>query len=355
MPGAAQRPRLTWDGVRTLVISDLHLGARVQNDVLTRRAPLERLLAALDDVQRLVLLGDVVELLEGRAAHAMAVAQPVLEAIGARLGRDREVILVPGNHDRQLVAAWVRAQGTRLAPDALVALDASPALARVTSWLSPASVRVHYPGVWLTDRVWATHGHYLDRHLLPTSAFGIARGLLGRLPREGALPIDYELAGGPSVTRVEAWLTRWLPRPLATLAEDAAELLRAATMPRVPKRLLHRRMAPLLAAVLGMQMRRASIPALARVVYSLGVDAEWVLFGHVHRLGPLDGDVAAQWRGVSERPRIANTGSWVYEPLLLHRAAPDHPYWPGGAVVLEDGRDPQAIGLLADLAPVDLH
>jgi hypothetical protein len=341
--------------VRTLVISDLHLGARVQNGVLTRPQPLERLLAALEDVQRLVLLGDVVELLEGRAAHAMAVAQPVLEAIGARLGSDGEAILVPGNHDRQLVASWVRAQGTRLEPDAAVPLDATPALARVTSWLAPARVRVHYPGVWLSDRMWAAHGHYLDRHLLPTSAFGMARGLLGRLPREGALPIDYELAGGPSITRLEAWLTRWLPRPLATLAEDLAELVRAATMPRVPKRLLHRRMAPLFAAVLGMQMRRASIPALARVVYSLGIDAEWVLFGHVHRLGPLDGDIDLQWQGIGGRPRIANTGSWVYEPLLLHRAAPDHPYWPGGALMLEDGGDPRAVGLLRDLTPSDLH
>jgi hypothetical protein len=341
--------------VRTLVISDLHLGARVRSSVLVQREPRERLLAALDGVDRLVLLGDVVELLEGRTAHAMAVAQPVLEAIGARVGSAREVILVPGNHDRRLVGSWVRAQGSRLAADAAVPLDATPALARVTSWLSPARVRVHYPGVWLSDRVWAVHGHYLDRHLLPTSAFGMARGLLGRLPRAGASPSDYELAGGPSVTRVEAWLTRWLPRPLATMVEDLAELLRASTMPRVPKVLLHRRMAPLLAAVLGMQMRRAAIPALARVVYSLGIDADWVLFGHVHRLGPLDGDIDSQWRGLSGRPRIANTGSWVYEPLLLHRAAPDHPYWPGGAVLLEDGADPQAIALLGGLTPSDFH
>ena len=341
--------------MRKLVISDLHLGARLQNSVLIQREPLERLLAALDDVDRLVLLGDVVELLEGRTAHAISVAVSVLEAIGARLGNEREVILVPGNHDRRLVASWVGAQGSRLAADASVPLDATPALARITSSLSPARVRVHYPGVWLSDRVWAMHGHYLDRHLLPMSAFGMARGLLGRLPREEALPVDYELAGGPSITRVEACLTGWLPRPLATLAEDLAELFRAATMPRVPKRLLHRRMAPLLAAVLGMQMRRASIPALARVVYSLGIDADWVLFGHVHRLGPLDGDIAAQWRGVSGRPQVVNTGSWTYEPLLLHRAAPDPPYWPGGAVLLEDGRDPQPIGLLRDLAPSDLH
>ena len=341
--------------MRTLVISDLHLGARLRNGVLTWPEPLRRLLTALDGIDRLVLLGDSVELLERRTAQAMGTARPVLEAIGSRLGERREVILVPGNHDRQLVSAWIRAQGPRLAADAAVPLDATPLLGHVTSWLSPARIRVHYPGVWLSDRVFATHGHYLDRHLLPVSAFGIARGLLGRVPREGSTPVDYERAGGPSVTRLEAWLTRRLPRPLAALVEDLAELVRAATMPRLHKQLFDRRMAPLLASVLGFQMRRASIPALVRVVHNLGIDAEWVLFGHVHRLGPLDRDRPAQWRGTGGRPRIANSGSWTYEPLLLHRAAPQHPYWPGGALLLEDDAEPRALALLSDLQPAAMH
>ena len=189
------------------------------------------------------------------------------------------------------------------------------------SWLAPASVRVHYPGVWLAERVWATHGHYLDRHLLPEVAYGIARGLLGRLPRDGATPADYEQAGGPSITRLEALLTHWLPRPLAALWDDLVEVLRAATMPGIPRRLLGRRIAPLTAMLLGAQARRASIPALGRVVHRLGVDAEWVVFGHVHRCGPLGGDDPAPLAGPGGRPRLANTGSWVYEPLLVHRAA----------------------------------
>lgn len=341
--------------MRTLVISDLHLGARLQNGVLTWPEPLRRLLAGLDGIDRLVLLGDSVELLEGRTAQAMETARPVLEAIGSRMGDGRQVILVPGNHDRQLISGWIRAQGAALATDATVPLDATPLLGHVTSWLSPALVRVHYPGVWLTDRVFATHGHYLDRHLLPVSAFGIARGLLGQVPREGSTPVDYERAGGPSVTRLEARLTRRLPRPLAALVEDLAELMRAATMPGVPKQMFDRRMAPLLASVLGFQMRRASIPALVRVVRNLGIDADWVLFGHVHRLGPMDRDRPGQWRGSGGRPRIANTGSWTYEPLLLHRAAPQHPYWPGGALLLEDDLDPRAIALLSDVQPSAMH
>jgi hypothetical protein len=343
------------DEVRTLVISDLHLGSRLRRDVLRRTEALEALLGALENTERLVLLGDVVELLEGRPERAMEVAEPVLRAIGARLGVGGEVIVVPGNHDGELVRPWLRAQGMPPDVDAPIPCDATPMLARVTSWLGPADVRVRYPGVWLGERVWATHGHYLDRHLLPEGAYGIARGLLGRVPRDGATPADYERAGGPSVTRLEAVLTRLLPRPLATLAEDLAEFLRAATMPGIPQRLLTHRVAPLSAMLLGAQMRRASIPALARVVHRLQLDPEWVIFGHVHRCGPLTADDPRRWRGPHGRPRIANTGCWVYEPLLVHRAAPPHPYWPGGAILLEEGREPQPIGLLHHLDAAHLH
>ena len=47
---------------------------------------------------------------------------------------------------------------------------------------------------------------------------------------------------------------------------------------------------------------------------------------------------------------MLNTGSWVYEPLLLGRATPPHPYWPGGAVILEPGQEPRAVGLLDELS-----
>ena len=337
--------------MRTLVISDLHLGSRLGRDVLRRPESLDVLLAALEDADRLVLLGDVVELLVlARPPRELELAKPVLRAIGARMGADREVIIVPGNHDAALVRPWLREHGVPTAVDAAIPVDATGLLADVAAALAPARVRVHYPGVWLSGRVWATHGHYLDRHLLPESAFGFARGLLGRLPRDGAAPADYEQTGSPSLTAVEAWLSRRLPRPLAAAAEDMAEIVRAATMPGIPVRLLSHRYAPLTVLLLGAQMRRASIPALARVVHRLGVDADWVVFGHVHRCGPLTSDNPRQWRGPGGRPRVANTGSWVYEPLLLHRAAPPHPYWPGGAILVEDDGDPQAIGLLDDVS-----
>jgi UDP-2,3-diacylglucosamine pyrophosphatase LpxH len=335
--------------VRTLVISDLHLGSRLGRDVLRRPPALEGLLAALEGVDRLVLLGDTVELAEGRPREALAIAEPILRAVGARLGVGREVVLVPGNHDRALIRPYLRAAAMPAAVDAVVSHDVSPALARLVGWLAPARVTVRYPGVWLAEGVWATHGHYLDRHLVPESAYGVTRGPVARRPVDRALPRDYEHARRPSLTRAEALMTSRLPRPLARLVEDAAELLRAASMPTVGRRLSAQRWSRLISRVLGLQMQRASIPAIARVAGRLGVDADHVVFGHVHRLGPLPADPPERWAGPGGRPRIVNTGSWVYEALLLHHAGPPHPYWPGGAVLLEDGEPPRPIGLLDHL------
>jgi UDP-2,3-diacylglucosamine pyrophosphatase LpxH len=334
--------------VRSLVISDLPLGARRGNDVLTRPKPLGLLLDAVQHSDRLVLLGDTVELMEGRPRRALEIAAPVMRALGGALGADREVVIVPGNHDGPLARRWARAQGAALKPDTEVPPGASEWQARLSELLAPARVSVHYPGVWLSDRVWATHGHYLDRHLLPAGPVGLPFGPHRRL-RKPAQPSEYEQARRPSLARS----ARWLPRPLAALLDDAAELLRAATMP-APRRLLNRRWAPLTATVLGTQTRRASIPALARVVQRLGIDADWVVFGHVHRLGPLPGEDLSAWQGSGGRPRIVNSGSWVYEPALVHRARPPHPYWPGGAVLLEDGGDPRPVGLLDSLREEDL-
>jgi hypothetical protein len=109
------------------------------------------------------------------------------------------------------------------------------------------------------------------------------------------------------------------------------------------------RLAPLTASVIDAQMRHAALGAMSRVVAQLGVDADTVVFGHVHRNGPLDGE---SWP--ASQPRLLNTGSWLYEPLLVDRASPPHPYWPGGAVLLESGRPPRAMGLLDDLGPAEL-
>ncbi len=65
--------------MRTLILSDLHLGGVSRSDVLRRpelRAPLLR---AVDDVDRVVLLGDVLELRHGPPREALAAARPFFE------------------------------------------------------------------------------------------------------------------------------------------------------------------------------------------------------------------------------------------------------------------------------------
>jgi hypothetical protein len=260
------------------------------------------------------------------------------------------VVVVPGNHDLALIRPWLRAHGGPQTVDAQLPADAGPTLARVTGWLAPARVTVRYPGLWLADGVWATHGHYLDRHLLPDSAYGVTRGPLARRPVEHVTPRAYEhTRRRPSLTRAEARLAGVLPTPLARMAADALELARAASMPQMARRRTARRWSRLTVRLLGVQMQRASIPAIAHVAQRLGVDADPGSFGHVHRLGPLPGDLPERWTGPDGRPRIHNTGSWVYEDILLHHAGPAHPYGPGGAVVLDGDGPPRAVALLDHL------
>ncbi|MEA2179412.1 MAG: hypothetical protein QOG77_2709, partial [Solirubrobacteraceae bacterium] len=159
----------------TLVVSDLHLGASTAADVLRHRVARDRLLERLAGVDRLVLLGDLLELRHGPAREAMAVARPVLQEIGAALAPGTPVVIVPGNHDHGLVDPWLVGRGRRTAPaplglaEEVTPRQASPLAMAVDRALGDVEVTLAYPGFWIRDDVWATHGHYLDVHgTLPT-------------------------------------------------------------------------------------------------------------------------------------------------------------------------------------------
>src|SRR5579875_2075431 len=239
--------------VRTLLISDLHLGDPFRRDVLRRSAPRERLLAALGDVERLVLLGDTLEVRSG--ARGLAAAEPVLRAIGEALGPQREVIVVPGNHDARLARRWILDQGRQLGLANRVDPAASRPLSQVLSWLAPARTEVSYPGVWVADGVWATHGHYLDRHLVPESAIGLRRrGVrgdgVGAAGAAGALPIDYERRRGRRRGGDDG-----VGDALRSPARALGRLAKKGVVSVVPGLLLRSGLAPVTAEVLGLQMR----------------------------------------------------------------------------------------------------
>ena len=98
--------------MKQLVLSDLHLGARSDTDLLRRPELREPLLAALDGVDRLVLLGDVLELRHGPAREPLAAARALFEALGRTLGpRTARSSSSPATTTTQLIAAWLEARG----------------------------------------------------------------------------------------------------------------------------------------------------------------------------------------------------------------------------------------------------
>jgi hypothetical protein len=360
--------------MRTLVVSDLHLGSTRGADLLRRpelRAPLLEALGAGD---RLVVLGDGLELREAAQRDAAALAGPFFADVGRALGPDGEVLVVAGNHDHGLVAGWIDAR-LQSEPSGFLGLsqgidpaDAGPLAARLAEHARPARLTLAYPGAWLRDDVYAIHGHYSDLHTTVPTFERLAAGAMARwvvrLPEEGAGPDDYEAALAPiyaflhqltqrsdhgaisagAGASARAWVAlagegrRARPVRAAGLAAayvGAVGLLNAAGLGPVDRRLS------------GPALRRGGLRGMSEALRRLGVTAPWVLWGHTHRAGPFPGDDPAEWR-TAAGTRLLNTGSWVYQPHFLSGAPNASPYWPGTAAVVEAAGPPRLIRLLGD-------
>src|SRR5579859_4806946 len=131
--------------MRTLIISDLHLGSSARTDLLSRAHVRARLLEAASGADRVVLLGDVLELRHGPPRDALAVARPFFEELGRALA-GVEIVVVAGNHDHALIAPWLARRSEQQREGALElenivpATEASPLLARLAEAAAPARV-----------------------------------------------------------------------------------------------------------------------------------------------------------------------------------------------------------------------
>jgi predicted phosphodiesterase len=375
--------------MRTLILSDLHLGSVSGADVLRRpelRAPLLEVVA---DVERVVLLGDVLELRHGPMREAMLAARPFFEDLGQALS-GRELVLTAGNHDHALVEPWLAGRGLDEVPAPLAVEQllepaaASPALARIAEWAAPARTRVAYPGLWVRPDVYATHGHYLDSHLtVPTLerlSVGAMSRLLGRSAASFDSAADYEGVGAPvfawrdavareertgnalnGIATVSAWRTlrgggdlggqeaRRMGRSLRRA--KALRSLRARALvlgfPVAVAALNRAGLGPLKAEVSTAELRRAGLRAMGEVAARLELGDAYVVFGHTHRTGPLPGDDESEWRG-RLGTRLINTGSWTYASIFLSDTPGESPYWPGGCVLVGDSGPPQVLRLLQE-------
>jgi hypothetical protein len=367
--------------VRTLVISDLHLAAATRADLLRRPELREPLLEAVRGVDRLVILGDGLELRDGPQRDAVALAGPLYADLGRALGRDGELLMLAGNHDHGLVAGWI--DGRLLTePAGFLGLeqlieprDAGPLAGALAERAAPARVRVTYPGVWLREDVFAFHGHYSDVHATVPTFERLAAGAMARwavaLPGDGATPDDYEAVLSPLYAWMHA-LTQRSDHALVSAGAGASArawvALGGSGRRRRPVRtaVLGAGVAAAVAAVnalgigpverdlSGAGLRRGYLRGIREVLRRLDVRAPHVLWGHSHRSGPWPGDDLEEWT-TAAGGRIVNAGSWVYQPHFLTPEPNGSPYWPGTAVLIERDGPPRLMRLLGDRGHAELR
>lgn len=386
--------------MRTLIVSDLHLGSASRADVLRMPHARERLLSALAGVDRLVLLGDTLELRHGPRRDALAAARPFFEALGGEMA-GREIVLLAGNHDHALVGAWLQRRAEREDPaplrleHRLTPAEASPMAERIAGWVAPARLSVAYPGLWVREDVYAIHGHYLDCHITVPTMERLAIALMGRLLRRPQPRLHSVDAYEAVTTPIYAWIDAVAAQGTTTSALNGSATVkmwrllhhedrdarvrrgqgrngvRAAGLrgmlaggvgaglrsgavrrgfPLAVAALNRASLGPLNADISGPELRRAALAAMGEVAARLDLRDAHVVFGHTHRAGPLPADDQREWRGRAGA-RLLNCGSWTYNSGFIAPGDTENPYWPGSCVVLDDAqplREPELRRLLRE-------
>lgn len=353
--------------VLTAVLSDLHLGTRSQADVLRRPAIRRILFEALEPVDEIVLLGDVLELREQPLPDALEVAFPFFEELGEAHPGKRVTILA-GNHDHKVVADWLedlRLEHKPLGLETRTTADHSKIAKVLADRMPHNEVELAYPGVWLRPGTYAHHGHYIDLHMsIPRveaiAAHASAR-VTGGLPDGARTPDDYESALGPiyafsyalaqGTQRARRVLGMDMSRKVWKQIDSGRDLrgraLRTLAIPSAVFALNRAGMGPFEAKITAIRLRESGLEAMRDVARSLQIDANEIVFGHTHRPGPLPSD--RDWF-----PELFNTGSWLYEPNLLGRSPDQSPYWPGCVLFVEDDKRPELRRLLLDASHEEL-
>ncbi|MCX6394596.1 MAG: metallophosphoesterase [Solirubrobacterales bacterium] len=364
--------------MRTVVISDLHLGGRLGVDILrnsTNREVLKEFIAGAD---RLVLLGDTLELRHGPAREAVAVAMPILTDLASVLGKKTEVVIVGGNHDHAVVSPLLDARRREQDPIPLTNFETAPA---DSGWISelieeamkPAKAVLGYPCVRINEDVVAFHGNYLDRHISVPTFERLAAGVMSRItgrPSDQAVGADdyeavlapmyawaYELAqqvpGGMGIGAHGASTKAWKVLAGGSGHKPIRKKAAAIGFAGAVGLLNTAKLGPLRSDISPEALRKAGIAAAGEAVAGLGLDAKHVLYGHTHRAGPLPTDMLSEWM-LTGGQQLWNTGSWVFEQHFLSGAPQGSSYWPGRAIEVIDEGAPVLHSLLNGLTEAEI-
>jgi UDP-2,3-diacylglucosamine pyrophosphatase LpxH len=333
--------------MRALAISDLHFGAWTADPLLRHDFALDALEPHLEDIDELILLGDVFDLLFSSVGDAFAQADRFFDLVHRKLQGGR-VVFLAGNHDHHIVV-----RDLRTAVELRVATgewhESRNFLQRfLDRRLDGVESRIVYPTYRVGD-VLLSHGHYLDAHLrnsignraLARSAWTVAGGR----PEWGLRTEDYESVIVPLTELL--FTVAQMPRGTAAQQAFYARLRRLGRLASLPDLLRRRRNTdfPGASACDPAAPQRVGLEAFAKVVRNLGWDREarHVVFAHTHQ--PLDGVCASEGD-----VRYWNTGSWVYDPPRGSRAAREcyvRRAWPGTAVLVDTDREaPQLVRML---------
>jgi predicted phosphodiesterase len=364
----ARRPLATIPGrVVTAIVSDLHLGALSGSDLARVPARRDRLVDAVSGADRVVILGDALELRHRPLAEMLELARPFFEELG-RAVAGRRVVLVPGNHDHALAEPWLarlRLDGRALQAEMEWPVEPDDGAAgRIAAWMPDAEVSLAYPGLRLRPDVYATHGHYLDLHLTVPRLESIGAAVMGRITGKGRAcrtAADYEsvlapmygfLAGlaqgaSPAVLQRGGRASRSVWQRVNGSDPLDRVLLGQVTIPGAVAVLNRIGLGPFKAELTGDELRRSGLLAMARVAEALAPDAEHVVFGHTHRPGPLAADDRSEWT-TPTGTRLWNSGNWFYESAFLRPSDTGSPYWPGTVLLVEESGPPRVENVLSE-------
>ena len=294
-------------------------------------------------------------------------------ARAGRRGRDRR--RQPRPRARRRLAGLARpprrarAAGARASASRRSTRRGSPSGSRAGS--SPATVEVAYPGIWLRDDVYAMHGHYLDVHCaIPTlevlggardgadgrrrPAAGDARRLRGRARADvrldpGQRPARRRDRGARPAAGPAIGVWNALEGPGAPARAAPRRAARRLPRPRSPRRTAPAS-GPVRPELGGAAMRRAGPrrPRRGRRAPRPRARAPDLRphppHRHARRRRP--GRVAHAVGNAAAQHRLLGLRDALHGPP----ARPgESPYWPGGAIALDDDGPPRLERLLGDV------